>query len=163
MALFFLIVAVCALLHIRFINQQVDIEQLPGGVLGALCATGLIAVVNKFGASIILIAAFLAGTTLFTGLSWLGLLDWLGRKSLWTLSWLKQTAQRVGENMGQWRTNMATAQEAAVPEFIAQAPQKQAPVIKMPPRITPEPPPTPAAAVVEEKKSTANCPADPSD
>lgn len=49
-----------------------------GGLLGIVVKTALVSQLNHIGATIILLAFFLASITLFTGLSWLKLTDLLG-------------------------------------------------------------------------------------
>lgn len=49
-----------------------------GGILGTVIATQLLPVFNNVGTSLILVALFLIGITLFTGLSWFQLLERLG-------------------------------------------------------------------------------------
>ncbi|MGH8503437.1 MAG: DNA translocase FtsK [Gammaproteobacteria bacterium] len=61
---------------------HVGADALPlnaGGILGDLVGHGLEGVFNFVGASLLLMALLLAGVTLFTGLSWLGLMDVIGR------------------------------------------------------------------------------------
>ncbi len=53
-----------------------------GGILGDVVGNGLNAIAAPQGATIFLLAGFLAGVTLFTGLSWFALTDALGRLSL---------------------------------------------------------------------------------
>ena len=65
-----------------------------GGILGDLVATGLAGVAGMLGATLFLLGLFLAGITLFTGLSWLGLMDAVGRLTLDTLVWLRDAQDR---------------------------------------------------------------------
>jgi S-DNA-T family DNA segregation ATPase FtsK/SpoIIIE len=53
-----------------------------GGVLGNLVTSGLVGVVSPVGATLFLLALFLTGVTLFTGISWLAVMDFLGRHAL---------------------------------------------------------------------------------
>lgn len=50
-----------------------------GGVCGDLFQSGMINIFNPIGADLILVALFLAGITLFSSLSWLDLIDTIGR------------------------------------------------------------------------------------
>jgi len=49
-----------------------------GGLIGGQIATTLVRLVDPVGATLLLLSVFLAGFTLSTGLSWLGVMDWLG-------------------------------------------------------------------------------------
>jgi S-DNA-T family DNA segregation ATPase FtsK/SpoIIIE len=52
-----------------------------GGWLGSVASQGLVAAFSFVGATLFLLALFFAGVTLFTGLSWLKLMDTIGRLS----------------------------------------------------------------------------------
>lgn len=53
-----------------------------GGVVGQLLGEMLVAFLNQGGAAIVLFAVLLAGITLFTGLSWFGFFDKVGKYSI---------------------------------------------------------------------------------
>ena len=53
-----------------------------GGVLGRLVGDGLATELGLLGSTLILLAIFLTGVTLFTGLSWVGLMDSIGAFAL---------------------------------------------------------------------------------
>lgn len=59
-----------------------------GGVLGAFAAQGLEAGLSFLGATLLLLALWLAGVSLFAGLSWLEVMDRTGRVTLHALDWL---------------------------------------------------------------------------
>ena len=61
-----------------------------GGILGKLIADLLVSWFNPIGATLLLLAAFFASMTLFTGISWFQLMDWTGKITLDSLAWLKQ-------------------------------------------------------------------------
>ncbi len=59
-----------------------DISQLPlnsGGILGDVVGNGLIGVFSFLGGTLLLVALFLTGVTLFTNLSWFRVMDETGR------------------------------------------------------------------------------------
>ncbi len=58
-----------------------------GGVLGGIVGNGLQALFSFLGATLFMLALFLSGVTLFTGLSWLSLMDWTGKMTLLGLAW----------------------------------------------------------------------------
>ncbi len=68
----------CGLAGLYFKHALVSMPASSGGILGDLTATGLTHAFNASGSSLFLIAAFLCGITLFTGFSWLGLIDAIG-------------------------------------------------------------------------------------
>ncbi|MDH3872213.1 MAG: DNA translocase FtsK 4TM domain-containing protein, partial [Gammaproteobacteria bacterium] len=53
-----------------------------GGVLGNVIGQGLVELFSPIGATLFLLALFLAGVTLFTGLSWLSAMDFTGKYTL---------------------------------------------------------------------------------
>ena len=53
-----------------------------GGIIGTIVGTGLAGVVNPVGGTLFLLALFLTGVTLFTGLSWLDVMDVTGRYTI---------------------------------------------------------------------------------
>jgi len=70
----------------------VGVESMPlgaGGILGELVSTVLINSFSFLGATLFFLALFLAGVTFFTSLSWLWLMDTIGRFVLSSMSWLR--------------------------------------------------------------------------
>ena len=53
-----------------------------GGIIGSIVGSGLAGVVNPVGGTLFLLALFLTGVTLFTGLSWLDVMDVTGRYTI---------------------------------------------------------------------------------
>jgi S-DNA-T family DNA segregation ATPase FtsK/SpoIIIE len=59
-----------------------------GGVLGSLVAHGLDASLSFLGATLVLLALWLAGVSLFVGVSWIEVMDRTGRVTLKAFEWL---------------------------------------------------------------------------
>ncbi len=59
-----------------------------GGVLGSFTAQGLEAGLSFLGATLLLLALWLAGVSLFAGVSWIEIMDRTGRVTLNALGWL---------------------------------------------------------------------------
>ena len=53
-----------------------------GGIIGTVVGSGLAGIVNPVGGTLFLLALFLTGVTLFTGLSWLDAMDVTGRYTI---------------------------------------------------------------------------------
>ena len=71
----------CGLATLHFRNP--DLFPLDaGGVLGNLVGAGLAGLLSPLGATLLLLALFLTGVTLLTSLSWLWLMDTVGRLTL---------------------------------------------------------------------------------
>ena len=72
-----------ALASIHFyITAGILPEQTAGGILGSWLALLLLKAFGSLGSTLLLLAIFLTGITLFTGLSWMKLMDNIGRVSL---------------------------------------------------------------------------------
>src|SRR6188474_2349076 len=59
-----------------------------GGVLGSFVGQGLEAGLSFLGATLLMLALWLAGVSLFAGVSWIEIMDRTGRVTLNTLAWL---------------------------------------------------------------------------
>ena len=143
----------CALADIHILADPEALPMSAGGVLGSVLGDGLVKMFSLMGATLFLLAFFLAGFTLFTGLSWLALSEMVGR---WTL-------QAVGTSVALVQRLMA--REASEPDFEAEPtpeppsrptkprkPRRKKPKAKE--RVEPTVPEDPAALpAVEEKKA----------
>ena len=76
----------CGLATLHF--QPGFLPYTAGGALGEIVGTGFLAVFNFAGATLLLLALFFAGITVFSHFSWLWLLDTTGRYILKLSSWL---------------------------------------------------------------------------
>jgi S-DNA-T family DNA segregation ATPase FtsK/SpoIIIE len=63
---------------VRLYTLKAALPQSPGGIVGALFGDGVAAVLGFTGGTLILLAVFAAGLALFTGMSWLTVLERLG-------------------------------------------------------------------------------------
>ncbi|NJO14397.1 MAG: cell division protein FtsK [Thioploca sp.] len=75
----------CGLAIVHFMAESALLPTHAGGILGLWIGNGLVSIVDRLGATLILLALFFTGMTLLTGLSWLKLMDKLGYH---TLLWL---------------------------------------------------------------------------
>jgi len=71
-----------ALAALHFSELKIVLPLGSGGVLGQTLGAFLLESFGQAGSSLILLALFLSGFTLFTGVSWLSVMDWTGE---WTL------------------------------------------------------------------------------
>lgn len=74
-----------------------------GGVLGDLVGKALVGAFSFLGATLFLLALFLGGVTLFTGLSWVRLMDFLGRITLQLLRNIRYPLLVLKDRMKGWR------------------------------------------------------------
>ena len=68
-----------------------------GGIIGSIVGSGLAGIVNPIGGTLFLLALFLTGVTLFTGLSWLEVMDVTGRYTIAAGGYLYGLGQQVRE------------------------------------------------------------------
>ena len=74
-----------------------------GGVLGAVVGGNCRDVLGMLGATLLLLAVFLAGFSLFTGISWLAIMDATGYWTLWLLGRLALAARAATGSSSRWR------------------------------------------------------------
>ncbi len=73
-----LLLASSALEAIRLYTLKVVLPQAPGGMSGALIGEAVMQLLGFTGATLLLVALIAAGFSVFSGLSWLRFMDWLG-------------------------------------------------------------------------------------
>jgi S-DNA-T family DNA segregation ATPase FtsK/SpoIIIE len=72
-----------------------------GGILGDLVGNGLSHAFSFLGATLLLLALWFAGVSLFLGVSWLTIMDWIGNRVLAGHAWLKAfVAERKDKSVG---------------------------------------------------------------
>lgn len=99
-----IIVSSCGLLNVEISHFYGGLSFSAGGVLGHLVSAGLISIVNRVGAIVLLFGLFLSGITLFTGFSWMNVIHVTGYLSLLALSgvaslWATWRAKRSSEEI----------------------------------------------------------------
>jgi S-DNA-T family DNA segregation ATPase FtsK/SpoIIIE len=115
-----------------------------GGILGGLIGQGLAGVASLLGATLLLLALWFASVQLYTGISWLTVMDWLGHGVLAGAAWIRARLaisrdQAVGRESRE-------ARETAVREVQKKAEKRTPPRIELPA------PPVPAASKRVEKE-----------
>ena len=127
---FFLTVgAGCGLASLHFAVAPASLPLGAGGVLGKLVGDGLVGAFSFVGATLFLLALFLSGVTLFTGLSWLALMDQTGRLTLQGLAWLRSWLAELRERAEQRKARLAREETVQVEKKKAEK--------RKPPRIEP--------------------------
>ena len=121
-----------------------SLRQSAGGVVGSLVGQGLASGLDFLGATLLLIAAWMAGLALAFGVSWLTVIDRLGAWTWQAVAWV--------------RTRLATKRDAAVGREhkqarveAAKAEQKKAST-RVPPRIETAPPVVEKSERVEKER-----------
>lgn len=80
----------CGLMSLQYPIQTIHLPYISGGILGYLVAQDLVIAFSVTGATLLLLGLFLAGITLFTGLSWFAVTELIGRLTLQLLSILQR-------------------------------------------------------------------------
>ncbi len=116
---FFVTVAMgCALtsMHFSIIEGQLPLDG--GGILGLWLSDAMAGSMGLLGSTLILLAVFLAGITLFSGLSWFRFIDGIGHASLFMYGWVNNQAlafiegrqeKKAGEEAKQQRQEVVAA------------------------------------------------------
>lgn len=124
------LLAGCGLASLHFFDYSVEMPNSVGGVVGDAIGFGLASIFNFMGATLFLLALFLTGLTLFTGISWLKFMDFLGAQTM--LLWEKILV--YSQSFKEWRAIQKTKrkrEEALVKENEYQATRIK-PVIERP-------------------------------
>jgi S-DNA-T family DNA segregation ATPase FtsK/SpoIIIE len=123
----------CGLATLHFDSAPGALPLDAGGVFGNLVGHGLDALFSFMGATLFLLALFLSGVTLFTGLSWLSLMDWTGKMTLQGIDWLAEQFNRLKSEFEARRARIEREETVAA----KQVKRKKAP--RKAPRIEPVP------------------------
>lgn len=76
------IISGSAIFYLHILRLKIELPGSTGGILGQEVGDALLIVLGNSGATLLLLAVFLAGITLFSGLSWITLLDFVGKYTL---------------------------------------------------------------------------------
>ncbi|NOR20742.1 MAG: cell division protein FtsK [Xanthomonadales bacterium] len=136
----------CGLATLHFAHP--DLRETAGGVLGQLVGHGLEAALGLLGATLLLLALWLGAISLFTGMSWLSAMDWVGRQVLEGIEFLRTTTLGLREKL-KARQNLQKRQETV---RIKRQIEKQRVVRRGKPRIAPALKPPEISARAEQER-----------
>ena len=77
----------CGLATLHFVHPE--LRETAGGVLGQLVGYGLESALGLLGATLLLLSLWLAAISLFTGMSWLSAMDWIGQQVFAGIEYLR--------------------------------------------------------------------------
>ncbi len=80
---------------LHFSDPSLSLPTNAGGILGSTVGTGLVSLFSFLGATLFLLTLFLTGIPLFTGVSWLWLMDETGARVLGMIEWSKDQLYRL--------------------------------------------------------------------
>ena len=105
-----------------------------GGIIGTVVGSGLAGIVNPVGGTLFLLAMFLTGVTLFTGLSWLEVMDVTGRYTILAAEFLCRSGLQARER---WAAGRRRKQEREVRVEVEVEVERKRKSRRKPPRIEP--------------------------
>ncbi len=96
-----LLIASCGIEYLRLHSLKATLPLAPGGMIGAIAGGAAAKLLGFTGGTLILMLVFAAGFTLFTGLSWLTIIEKIGaalESTLWFVMrcWQERQDRRVG-------------------------------------------------------------------
>lgn len=121
------LVTSCALATLHF--SSVGFRETAGGIVGQLVGGSLQSVMKMLGASTLLFFLWLASLSLFLGISWLAVMDHIGR-------WCLNGADAVRAKIGEMRDRREGRRQLALRQDVSKA-EKQRAAGREPPRIEP--------------------------
>jgi S-DNA-T family DNA segregation ATPase FtsK/SpoIIIE len=116
-----LLLASSALETIRLYTLQATLPLAPGGMFGALLGDALGSLLGFTGATLLLLALIATGLSVFSGLSWLRFMDWLGAAlengGQWAWrAWQTRRDKRIGAQATQQREVVVEEEKKRVVE-----------------------------------------------
>ena len=120
------------------------LRQTAGGVVGRLAGEGLASGLHFLGATLLMMAAWMAGVSLAFGVSWLTVMDRLGTWTWRGIGWLR-SRWAAKRDVAEGRERKQARQEAAKTE------QKKS-ATRAPPKIVPAPPVVEKSERVEKER-----------
>ncbi len=111
---FVTLAAGCALASMHFLIPKGILPVDGGGILGLWLGDAMAGVMGLLGSTLLLLALFLAGITLISGLSWLRVIDLIGMGVMFTLDWLRSRVRALYENMQVRKAGEAARQHRQV-------------------------------------------------
>ena len=132
-----------ALAFLHFNGEQA-LPLNAGGILGNAIGQGLVGAFNFMGATLFLLALFLAGVSLFTGLSWLWVMDTIGEHTLRLGGFLRYGISSIRERLD--AVKVKQEREKTVKVAVKKKEKRS------PPKIEPKIPPTIKISEREQKE-----------
>ncbi len=140
----------CALATLHLGDFGMQLPEGPGGILGEWLEVLLVGMFSGTGATLILIASLLAGLTVFTGVSWLTVMDLIGG---WTLAGLARIGA-VFDRVRERRDEKNEARKHKQERSVALAEELKKAETRVLPRIEPKVRKVEPSVRVEKEKQT---------
>lgn len=119
----------CALTSMHFSINDGQLPEGGGGILGLWLSDAMAGSMGLLGSTLILLAVFLAGITLFTGISWFSVIDIFGSAVMYCYEWIQakvlfiiesRQVKKAGEEAKQQRQEVVAASKKKQAARLAQ-------------------------------------------
>ena len=134
----------CGLATLHF--SSTGLPHTAGGVFGDQLGGGLVSILSFLGATLLMLAVWLAGVSLFAGVSWLAIMDRLGRVTLMSVDWVAGRLEAARQLIASRKVTQARREEVKR--------KKKSTEGRPPPRIEPVIPKIQASERVEKERQT---------
>lgn len=111
-------------LHLHFLRTKVDLPDGPGGILGREIGDVLVHLMGNSGSTLLVLAVFMTGITMLTGVSWLGMMSSVGKLAMNSFASLGRQSIDSPEQTSNKKPRPATSKKAAAIEPEAEAEEK---------------------------------------
>ena len=136
----------CGLENLHFGHFAESKQFVAGGYLGDWLNGSLVGLFGQIGSTLLMVTLFLTGVTIFSGLSWIGLMDSIGEKFFLLIETIQdKREQKVDREIG---AKARIVRQDAVSEFNEK--------VKIAPKITPKTAPTMAVSSRREREKQAS-------
>jgi S-DNA-T family DNA segregation ATPase FtsK/SpoIIIE len=131
---FITLAAGSALCSIHIPNGSVPLPGGSGGILGSFLQSLLVSMFSFTGSTLLLLALLLSGFTLFSGVSWLSVMDAIGGLCLSLMRYLITASRRVPELLAARKARRKRSEAVRVEQIkaVKRKPPRIEPVVQMP-------------------------------
>jgi len=140
LGLVLVILSGAALAGMHFYQFGIGYQEGSGGIIGAEITNLLIPVFSYVGATLFMLATFLFGLTAFLDISWIKVMEQIGRFAMSALGAIQYQAHRM---VASWKEKSEIKKSAehrreALEKHVEKKQQRAAPVIEAPPKLKPQ-------------------------
>lgn len=123
------IITGCGLASLHFASGGLPLDA--GGMLGQTSGGLALSAFGMMGGTLLLLAGFLGGVTVFTGISWVRVVDFVGEKTLWGIDWAHNWILGTLDN---YRVRQKREKRAEVHQQVQEV-QKARPKVRIEPKV----------------------------
>jgi S-DNA-T family DNA segregation ATPase FtsK/SpoIIIE len=115
-------------LHLSFLRTKfkLDLPETPGGILGQEVGDTLVRLLGNSGSTLLVLAVFMTGVTLLTGLSWLEMMNQIGKFAITACALVAQGSSSPRYRKELAATELETKKPRLVDEPVREDKSKQA-------------------------------------